>query len=233
MNEDDFVPNGNVKNIQINKKNEAETYINTRYISASEAIWRIFGFHLHNEFPRVLRLSIHLPNEQMLVFEKNENLKNVLEKNTFTHLTAYFERNKIDVSARSILFADFPKYYTYHLTNKTWNTRIRGNSEIIGRFLSFFLIKANYFIYECFCAVFLGPYLSTFKLAAKERGLLQDHNEWEQCLQEASLVQSGEQLRLLYSTILLFNEPTDPGSLWNTFKSGRKLCIIRYSKIVG
>ena len=49
-------------------------------------------------------------------------------------------------------------------------------------------------------------------------GFLQDDNEWEQCLQEASLVQSGEQLRFLFSTILLFFEPSDPGRLWILFK---------------
>ena len=48
---------------------------------------------------------------------------------------------------------------------------------------------------------------STFKLAAKERGLLQEDNEWENFLQEASVVQTGKQLRFIFSTILLFCEP--------------------------
>ena len=35
---------------KINKHDEIETYINARYISASEAVWRILGFSLHSDF---------------------------------------------------------------------------------------------------------------------------------------------------------------------------------------
>ena len=87
---DDFLTTApNAK--KINKHDEIETYINARYISASEAVWRIIGFSLHNEFPKVFRLTIHLPNVQMVVFAKNNNLKKVLEKNTNTHLTAFLK----------------------------------------------------------------------------------------------------------------------------------------------
>jgi hypothetical protein len=44
--------------------NEPKQFMDGRYISASEAFWRILGFRLHRESPSVIRLSIHLPDQQ-------------------------------------------------------------------------------------------------------------------------------------------------------------------------
>ena len=48
-----------------------------RYISASEACWRIFGFSLHAETPSVTRLAVHLPDEQMVTFRNDAPLHEV------------------------------------------------------------------------------------------------------------------------------------------------------------
>jgi primosomal protein N' len=50
------------------------------------------------------------------------------------------------------------------------------------------------------------------------RGLLEDDNEWRQCLQEAAVMQTGSQLRHLFTTILHDCNPTTPLVLWNQFK---------------
>jgi hypothetical protein len=36
--------------------NEIQKYLNCRYVSASEAMWRIFKFDMHERFPDVERL---------------------------------------------------------------------------------------------------------------------------------------------------------------------------------
>ena len=41
--------------------NEIEEYWAGRYLSASEAIWRILGFHITHKDPGVTALPVHLP----------------------------------------------------------------------------------------------------------------------------------------------------------------------------
>jgi hypothetical protein len=47
-----------------------------------------------------------------------------------------------------------------------------------------------------------GVVMETFQLACLERGLLANDQECDDCLREASLTQSGNQLRTLYTIIL-------------------------------
>ncbi|CAD6892284.1 unnamed protein product [Tilletia caries] len=39
----------------------AADYINARYLSSTEATWRVFGFKLTSKIPTVIRLSVHEP----------------------------------------------------------------------------------------------------------------------------------------------------------------------------
>ncbi len=45
-------------------------------------------------------------------------------------------------------------------------------------------------------------------------GLLEGDNEWDQCLEEAGLIQTGHQLRQLFASILLHNNPLNPRLLY-------------------
>ena len=47
---------------------EIQDYLDARYLSTPEAIWRIFGFKLHHRSPATQRLQIHIPNEQTITF---------------------------------------------------------------------------------------------------------------------------------------------------------------------
>ena len=55
---------------------------------------------------------------------------------------------------------------------------------------------------------------SSFKEACIALGLLQNDEEWDQCLKEAEQVQTGMQLRKLFAILLLFCEVTRPEILW-------------------
>jgi hypothetical protein len=59
---------------------------------------------------------------------------------------------------------------------------------------------------------------ATFKQACIARGLLEDDQEWIQCLQEASHMQTGSQLRNLFVTIIRDCSPAKPEVLWERFK---------------
>ena len=54
----------------------------------------------------------------------------------------------------------------------------------------------------------------TFQSACGARGLLETDDEWDTCLAEAGHIQSGRQLRRLFVTILLQNNPQDPRTLF-------------------
>nr|GFB51719.1 hypothetical protein [Tanacetum cinerariifolium] len=60
---------------------EIKEYYNCRYISACEATWRIFSFDIHYRYPFVERLSFHLPSEQNIIYEDDDDdLCDVLNK---------------------------------------------------------------------------------------------------------------------------------------------------------
>ncbi|XP_058202832.1 uncharacterized protein LOC131317291 [Rhododendron vialii] len=57
----------------------------------------------------------------------------------------------------------------------------------------------------------------SFKLACVAPGLLEDDEEWIQCLQEASVMKTGYQLRRLFGVILTQCSPLHPCALWKQF----------------
>ena len=59
-----------------------------------------------------------------------------------------------------------------------------------------------------------GILYPSFKEACIALGLLQDDEEWDQCLKEAGQIQTGMQLRKLFATLLLFCEVIRPEVLW-------------------
>lgn len=59
----------------------------------------------------------------------------------------------------------------------------------------------------------------TFKSACVARGLLEDDEEWIQCLQEAAIMRTGYQLRRLFVIILTECFPLHPFELWKQFSA--------------
>ena len=56
----------------------------------------------------------------------------------------------------------------------------------------------------------------TYKDACYELGLLDDDKEWHECINEAAHWANGKQLRLLFVTILMFCEVSNPLRLWDS-----------------
>ena len=77
---------------QEQKVNEEEQYVNARYISSAEAYHRTSEFSVHGESHTVVRLLIHLPNEQPLLFEPGEEQEALQRSESKkTQLQAFFE----------------------------------------------------------------------------------------------------------------------------------------------
>lgn len=53
--------------------NEIEAYRSIRYISSSEAMWRIFGYDMQQRSPNVILLFVHLDNEQIVAHDEADD----------------------------------------------------------------------------------------------------------------------------------------------------------------
>ena len=94
------------------ENDEINRYINARYISASEAFWRLNRFEIHRKHPPVEKLPCHLPDQQTVLFEPGQVEQAIGTRPPPTKLTAFFNMNKEDINARTIIFSDFPQYFT-------------------------------------------------------------------------------------------------------------------------
>jgi hypothetical protein len=68
---------------------EIKRYLLGRYISSNEAIGRIFNFQMHERYPTVMHLSVHLENGQRVYFTE-DNLHDRVDEPPNTTLTAFF-----------------------------------------------------------------------------------------------------------------------------------------------
>ncbi|GBM13179.1 hypothetical protein AVEN_64382-1 [Araneus ventricosus] len=75
--------------------NEIANYIDARYVSASEAMWRLLGSHMHDRSHAVMRLSVHLPNQKRVTF-KDGHEEEALEaaRSRQTMLESWFQLNQ-------------------------------------------------------------------------------------------------------------------------------------------
>lgn len=101
--------------------NEIENYENLRYIGAAEAFWRHYSFGITTRYPAVLPLRIHLENEQIVLFNENEDISTIVESGPKeTELTAFFNYNR-EHPETHVRYVDFPKKFVWR--NKEWNPR--------------------------------------------------------------------------------------------------------------
>ncbi|XP_052626722.1 uncharacterized protein LOC128133368 [Lactuca sativa] len=59
---------------------EIAEYYDCRYLSACEASCRICKYDVQCRYPSVVRLPFHLPNQQQIVYGKDDDIDNVLDK---------------------------------------------------------------------------------------------------------------------------------------------------------
>jgi hypothetical protein len=196
-----------------------------RYVSAPEAAWRLFGFRMHDQSHSIIRLQVHLPNEQSVVFQEDDvHAALVQAANKLTTLTAWFQLNEEDSSANQYLYTQVPEQYTFF--RGRWSLRKRGGESVIGRMYSvnvkdserYFLRTLLLHVHGATSFEYLrtvdGVICSTFREAAKKRGLLLDDEVWDATLTEGSLMQMPRQIRQTFALICIYGEVNDIEALW-------------------
>lgn len=96
---------------------EIEQYQLGRYICSNESVWRILGFPIHERFPSVMHLSVHLENGRRVYFT-TANMEHQAAEPPRTTLTAFFELCREDPSAKTLLYSGVARFYTLEKSQK-------------------------------------------------------------------------------------------------------------------
>ncbi|XP_044395480.1 uncharacterized protein [Triticum aestivum] len=213
---------------QSKHNDEIKMYLRCRYITATEACWRIFKFPLQYQQPSVQRLMFHEENKQQVIFPDSTNLEEIIQRprSSITMFTEWMETNKKHKDARELTYLEFPTRWTWDRTKQKWTRRRAGRN--IGRIYNAHPASGERYYLRVLlntakgCMTFEdirtvnGIVHSSYKSACHALGFLEDDKEWTECIKEASEWASGVQLRQLFATILCYCEVTDSGMLWES-----------------
>ncbi|KAI7943394.1 hypothetical protein MJO29_013238 [Puccinia striiformis f. sp. tritici] len=117
--------------IEIKDADETKAFIDSRYISAPEAAWRLLKLPMSGRSPSVTRLLVHEEGEQMVYLKNSKDVvdKIMTEEPDNTTLTAFLELNRNDeigaggTRARTLLYEEVPRYFMWQGKTKKWTAR--------------------------------------------------------------------------------------------------------------
>ncbi|KAF0696189.1 ATP-dependent DNA helicase, partial [Aphis craccivora] len=223
-----------------NDNDEVKLYKSGRYISSSEAVWRILAFPINERSPTVFRLSVHLENGRRVYFNPNDSsrLTDMINNLLKTTLLAFFDLCKTDDFAKTLLYVDVPSYYVWK--NNIFERRKRGinvngwpgikRDQALGRVYTIHPKNTECYYLRLLLHEVRGPtsFLKlktvngtiqpTYQTACKALGLLEDERHWDTTMEEAVLCGSPFKLPELFAIMLIFCQLSDALSLWEKYK---------------
>lgn len=111
---------------------ETKQYLNCRYVSPPEAIWRIFEFRMHDRSHAVIRLPIHLPNPTEIDFDDGLDIAPELEDtNAFFFKNQDTQQLDPNVDSPTMLYRDIPTKFVYNATQRRWNVRQQRGDRVV------------------------------------------------------------------------------------------------------
>jgi hypothetical protein len=127
-----------------------------RYVGPSEACHRLFGNPMHGAQPPVIKLQVHLPNYQSIVYAPGGE-QTAIQNPPSTQLLAYFQcvrecrlpdaiRPQAPYkSATELTYDEMPEHYTYNVTNHVWKARQQQKKGFIpsGAFTLSLQVRGN------------------------------------------------------------------------------------------
>lgn len=219
----------------VNDKDEIGQYQIGRYVSTNEAVWKILGFPIHERYPTVMHLAVHLENGQRVYYNSN-SIQYRLERIKETTLTSFFRLCEQDNFAQTLYYYQVPTYYTYNKISKCFKRRVYGKpvpgspdlkaSDSIGRIYTIHPNNTECYFLRLLLHHIKGPTSfsslrtingvihSNFQSACKALGLVEDDGHYNNTLQEASISDMPSKLRELFVIMLIHCQLTDPLQLW-------------------
>ena len=209
---------------------EVQRYLQGRYIGPSEAIWRLFEYPMHQEYPSVIRLAVHLPGQQIVSFHAQDGRQDLERRmrEAKSTLIAFFEYNRLHSDGRSYLYQEFPQHFVFNQQLRRWSPRQQKNA--IGRMYHCSPFAGEKYYLRLLLTVRSGPQSfqdlrtiarnihPTFQQACIELGLLENDREWNLCFHEAGTYSSGSALRSLFVMALTSGNVQTPLALWDDIK---------------
>ena len=236
-------------NIKMNVMNwnEPDQFMDSRYISAPEAIWRIREYRMHDQSHSIVRLAVHLEKMQTVYFEEGDEDEAIISatlKNTT--LTAWFLLNQKDNYAQQFHYFEIPEHFVFHPKEKNgiWKPRKRGGDKVIGRMYSVGVGDGERYYLRLLLLHVRGAKsfrdlktvngieCQTYKDAAIQMKLLADDSEWENCIVDAAVFQMPFQLRELLAMICIFGNPLCPKKLWEDHKHEMMEDYLRFNDLL-
>ena len=209
--------------------NEIDAHLNGRLLTVSEAVWRILEFSLHKEWPPVQRLSIHLPECQVMVFNPEDDVTGIQDAAAATSSTLlqWFELNRWNATARQYTYNEIPEHFVWQ--HNVWLPRVR-NTTCIGRIYSVSVHNLELYALRRLLSVvrgaqswedmyhFNGVVHDSFRAACYARGMLEDGAEVISAFTEAAAtITSLPALHHVFVDLILNCAPADPAGLFNMF----------------
>jgi len=116
---------------------EITSYLDTRYIAAPEAMWRLREYKMHDKSHTVKRLAVHLPLMHNVVFRQGDEQRALENKRKEgTTLTAWFQLNLNNPDARQYLYTEIPYHYVYVEKSGEYIKRTLGHEKVLPRIYS-------------------------------------------------------------------------------------------------
>jgi hypothetical protein len=212
--------------------NEIKKFLDMRYVTPHEAFWRIYELTLDEKSHAVVRLDLHLPDQQNVYWNKNQSMAEKLDNQELnkTTLTEWFELNKQDHEARQYYYHEIPEHYTWNrVGEKGWHKK-KGGKLCLGRMYSVSPKQDELFYLRMLLLHIKGAQswqdlmtcdgilYDTFKESAAARGLLDDNEEWIKYFEEAASFNMPRMLRQLFVTAINHGENVDVKDIWEKFK---------------
>lgn len=197
------------------------------------------AFPIHEKFPPVVHLDVHLENGQRVYF----NAENVIDQITNpknTTLMAYFQLCQEDIFAKTHFYDEVPSYYIFDKQSKLFKRRKRGKpvegypgifkEHVIGRVYTIHPGNTECYFLRLLLHTVTGPrsfediktvngvIYQTYQAACKALDLIEDDSHWDDTLKEASVTDSPSKLRQLFTIIIVFCHPSEPIELWTKYK---------------
>ncbi|XP_065650490.1 uncharacterized protein LOC136078635 [Hydra vulgaris] len=141
-------------NVLINEQvnhNEVNAFLDCRFVSAPEALWRIFEYPISHISHTIIRLKVHLPESQIVYFREGEE-QVALDRaaQCDTHLAAWLKLSSENEGAHRYSYVDISYHFVFDDKHCKWKEDLRTVNEIV---------------------------LETFREACVLKGLLQDDTE--------------------------------------------------------
>ncbi|GFT68522.1 putative DNA helicase [Trichonephila clavipes] len=218
---------------------EVTQYQLGRYRSSNEAVWRILSFSIHERYPTVVHLAVHLENGQRVYFT-SENLRARAMSPPPTTLNEFFTLCKNDTFARTLLYSEVPTYFTWNTSTRKFQCRkqgkaVQGHHNLYSTNALGLLYTVHPNNAECFYLRLLlinvrgptsfqelktvnGYVCATFREACQKLNLLESDAHRDISLADASNTAQPQQIRTLFSIILTTCFPANPKDLWEKYK---------------